>query len=419
VSVHLRRRLALGGGVALLAIVVALVAVALSSGSSGDHPRYVLGGAGPAISHIANPSPPRGPSSSPNPRSTRPTRPRPFRPAAAATTAAGALTLPQQVAQLFLVTLDGTDSTAVATLAPTDWGGVVFTRANFATDGQIGALAADVTASARTTGATPPLLAVTQEGGPQTAIADLPPEGEQEIGAGPDPAHDARLAHSQALLAAARLRALGFTMTLAPLADVDTPSGALNGRLFSTDPATVADLSAAAVDGYHAGGLIAAAGHFPGEGGASADPDLSTATVGGSLGSLRARDLVPFTRIAPAVPVIVMSNATYVAFDGVTPAGLLPAAVRLLRNGYGFQGVVMSDDLDATLNVTGLAPGPTAVAALNAGDDLLYISGPASERNAAYDAVLAAAQRSPAVRALVKQALLRDLTLKSAYGLLH
>jgi beta-N-acetylhexosaminidase len=115
--------------------------------------------------------------------------------------------------------------------------------------------------------------------------------------------------------------------------------------------------------------------------------------------------------------VIVMSNASYVAFDGVTPASLLPAAVRLLRRSYGFGGVVMSDDLDATLNATGSDPGTAALQALQAGDDLLYITGPPTEHMAAFSAVLAAAQRSPAVRSLVRRAVLRDLTLKLRYGI--
>jgi beta-N-acetylhexosaminidase len=334
-----------------------------------------------------------------------------FVPAPAATRLAATLSLPQQVAQLFLVSLDGRD--ASAGLGQVPWGGVVFTSANFVSDGQVQSLAGDISAAARSSGAVAPLLAATQAGGPETAFPDLPPEGEAQIGAtGRSP-----LARAQALAAAKALRALGFAMTIAPLADVDTEGGALSGRLFSTDPAAVARFSLAAIDGYRAGGLIAAAAHFPGEGSASADPGVITASVGGSLAQLEAHDLIPFAAIAGHAPVIELSNAEYTAFDGVTPASLLPAAVKLLRDTYGFTGVVMSDDLDATLNPTGETPGQVAVQALDAGDDLLYISGPLSEHVAAYDAVLAAAQRSARTRALVHEALLRDLTLKASAGL--
>jgi beta-N-acetylhexosaminidase len=181
----------------------------------------------------------------------------------------------------------------------------------------------------------------------------------------------------------------------------------------------VGRFSAAAVGAYTRAGIISAVGHFPGAGGASADPDQMPATVGGSLDELRGRDLIPFTAVAHGAPVILMSNASYAAFDGVTPAGLLGQAVDLLRRGYGFSGVVMSDDLDATLQATSEDAGTAAVQALRAGDDLLYISGSTNEQSAAYAAVLAAAQRSASVRARVKDALLRVLSLKARFGILH
>jgi beta-N-acetylhexosaminidase len=291
----------------------------------------------------------------------------------------------------------------------------VFDRSNFSSPKQVAALAAATTGSARRAGRTAPLLAARQEGGATTAFPGLPPQGEAELGS-----HgNAQTVQQQALLAGRRLRSLGFAMTLAPLADVDTPGGALSGRLFSTDPNLVADFTAAAVKGYAQAGLVSAPGHFPGSGGASADPDQMTATVGGSLTDLRSRDLVPFSAVAATAPVILMSNAAYVAFDGVTPGSLVLPAVNLLRAQLGFSGVVMSDDLDATLQPTAEGPGAVALQALRAGDDLLYISGPASEQQAAYTAVLDAARHSAIDRGLVHVAVLRDLSLKARYGLLR
>jgi beta-N-acetylhexosaminidase len=324
------------------------------------------------------------------------------------------MTLPQQVAQLFLVSIDGTDQTAVAGLGSTPWGGVVLDGSNVLSDSQAGALVSDVVSAARSAGGVPPLIAAAQAGGFGTAFRNLPPAAEEAVGETATPS----VAGTQALAAAAALKRLGIEMTIAPWVDVDTAQGALTGNLFSTDPSTVATFAGAALTGYARAGVIAAPAHFPGEGAASADPDQMTATVGGSLAALRGRDLIPFAAIASRAPVIVMSNASYVAFDGVTPASLLPAAVTLLRS-LGFGGVVMSDDLDATLDATAESPGEVAVAALRAGDDLLYITGPPSEHAAAYDAVLAAALHSTSDRARVHEALLRVLTLKARYGLLH
>jgi beta-N-acetylhexosaminidase len=381
-------------------IVLVVVVIAVATAGSSRKPHFSLG----AVSVVTGSSAPALP----------PIHVAPFRPAAAAVSLVGRLTLAEQVAQLFMVGVQGGGSDAIATVGIPDVGGVVLTSANFSSVAQVGALVADVTKAAHSAGAQPPLIAATQEGGPQTAFADLPPQPEPVIGATGRPA----LAQSQALLAGHRLRALGVAMTLAPLADVDTLSGALSGRLFGTDPRMVAQFALAAVNGYHAAGVISAVGHFPGAGAASADPDQMSATVGLTMAQLEARDLVPFAAVARTAPVIVMSNAAYVAFDGVTPAGLLGQAVSLLRDQYGFGGVVMTDDLDATLDATGSTPADVALQALQAGDDLLYISGPASEHLEAYDGVMAAAQRSASVRALVRVALLRDETLKLQYGVI-
>ncbi|HEY8764711.1 MAG TPA: glycoside hydrolase family 3 N-terminal domain-containing protein [Solirubrobacteraceae bacterium] len=403
-TIRRRRRIAGAlGGLIVLALGFGL-ALAVFGGSSHHSPRFVP--AGPPVASVITPSTP----ATPLRRGAAPA----FTPLPAAVSRAASLTLAQQVAQLFLVSVPGHSAAEAGKLGSAGWGGFVLGRDNFAGDHAVAALTGAITAAARAANLVAPLIAATQEGGPDTAFPDLPPQGEASIGAtGP-----AQLAGSQAQLAGQRLRALGVTMTLAPLADVDTTAGALSGRLFSTDPAAVASFTAAAVSGYARAGVISAVGHFPGSGGASADPDQMTATVGGSLNELRSRDLIPFAAVAATAPVMVMSNAAYVAFDGVTPASLLPQAVNLLRQGLGYAGVVMSDDLDATIQPTSSDPGTVAVEALRAGDDLLYITGPPSESQAAYTAVLIAARSNSAVRILVHNALLRVLTLKARYGLL-
>lgn len=400
---HLRRRLV--AAVALLALAGAGVAVAVlaGGGGSGRRVRYDAG-ATASVRVITAPAPSLKPRGAPA-----------FSPAPAVARAAAKLTLPDQVAQLFLVSLDGTGQSDLAGLSSVPWGGVLFTRANDVPAPALPALTASVTATVERAAPGPrPLLAADQPGGPGTAFPRLPPEGEAAVGATGRPA----VATAQAEAAGRRLRGLGFAMTIAPLADVDVPDGALTGQLFGSDPALVARFALAAAQGYAATGLLAAAAHFPGEGAASADPDQATATVGGSLGALEDRDLIPFEAIIAHVPVVTMSNAEYVAFDGVTPASLLPAAVRLLRDTLGFGGVVMSGDLAAALQPTGESIGQVAVQALRAGDDLLLATGPPALHLEAYNAVLAAAEASATVRALVRAALLRDLTLKARAGLL-
>jgi beta-N-acetylhexosaminidase len=396
------RRLTVPLALGVLAVVLAAVLGLSSSGSSHG---FQLGGVAPTV--LSTPS-----ASGPARGATEPAH-TPFRPDPAAQRLAAAMTLPGAVAQVFAVALADPSPASVAALGGLPWGGLVFGASSYQTDAQIKALVIAAAASVTRAGPVAPLLAVPQEGGRASAIHDLPPQSEPAIGAD----GNAALARSQAVLAGRSLRAFGFNMTLAPLADVDTDGGPLGNRLYGTDPATVSTLADAAVRGYSSVGLVSAPGHFPGEGAASADPDQMTATVGGALATLEARDLVPFAAVARHAPVIMMSNAVYAALDGVTPASLLRSAVSLLRQNYGYRGVVMSGDLDAALQATGGDAGADAIAALYAGDDLLYISGTPSEQLGAYHAVLAAAQRTAALRARVYAAVARDLTLKVHFGI--
>lgn len=388
---------------AVVAIAIVVIAVTSSGGSATPRAARVTGPGTPTL--LAQ-----------GPRSRAQSHGAPFTPAPAAVSTAARLPVAAQVAQLFLIGLDGTSTASpdVAAFAQEDWGGAMLGRGNFTSDSQLGSLAAGISSLARNAGHVTPLIAAPQEGGPDTAFPDLPPAGEAAIGATGNPT----VARTQAQAAGKALLGLGVNMTFAPLADVDVLSGSLSGRLFSTSPQAVARFATAAESGYAAAGIIAAASHFPGEGAASADPDEMSATVGGSLSELESHDLIPFAAIAPHAPVIMMSNASYAAFDGVTPAGLEPAAVRLLRSRYGFSGVIMTDDLDAAIEATGGTAGQAAVSALQAGDDLLFITGSPAEQLSAYHAVLSAVQSGKISQARLRDALLRVLTLKSQHGML-
>jgi len=114
-----------------------------------------------------------------------------------------------------------------------------------------------------------------------------------------------------------------------------------------------------------------------------------------------------------------MSNGLYVTDDFVTQGSLSPALIGgLLRRDLGFRGVVITDDL-ADPGVTALTTVPeAAVDAIRAGADLLYISGPPAQQQAAYEAVLKAARDGKLAAGRLKEALLRNLSVKRNYGIL-
>jgi len=164
-------------------------------------------------------------------------------------------------------------------------------------------------------------------------------------------------------------------------------------------------------------GVAVAVGHFPGQGAASQDPLEGPAQVGLSLEDLRTRDLVPFAAVARRARVVVVSSAAFLALDPVTPAALLPRTVKdLLRGELGFGGVAMSDDLAGLEAATGDSAGVAAVAAIDAGIDVVHVPDPAA-RDEAYRAVLAAVREGRLAPARVRDAAARMLALKDALGL--
>ena len=171
---------------------------------------------------------------------------------------------------------------------------------------------------------------------------------------------------------------------------------------------------------YRKAGLFAAVEHFPGLGSADQSTADGPASVGLDLPELRKRDLLPFrAAIENGAPGVVMSHALYPMNDFTAPASLSTEVVTdLLRGELGYDGVAITDDL-AEPAVEIVAPVPqAAVEALRAGADMLAISGPAAEQQAAYEAVLAAVRRGRISRARLDEAVGRILAAKEEYGLL-
>ncbi|MET0823906.1 MAG: glycoside hydrolase family 3 N-terminal domain-containing protein, partial [Solirubrobacterales bacterium] len=203
-----------------------------------------------------------------------------------------------------------------------------------------------------------------------------------------------------------------------PVADVATLDSPLGDRAISDDPATGTELNAAAVRGCAAAGHACAAVHFPGLGAASEDTDRGQATVGLDQETLEARDLGPFaTAFSEGMPAVGLSLAFYVAYDPATPAALSARVTTgLLREGLGFEGVAITDDLGAGAVRAGYSAPKAAVFALAAGADLIRIDAPGNQRGVA-EAIVAAVESGSLPLARLQQAAARVVELKRTRGL--
>jgi beta-N-acetylhexosaminidase len=332
---------------------------------------------------------------------------------------ASRLPIERKVAQLFLFGFEGQDLTApiFEQMRRQDLGGLVFESRNYLDPQQIASMAGEGPVIAADEGHVPPFVMVSQEGGMFSEFPDLPPfEAPSEFGSVGD-------AEDAAAEAATSLGALGFNAVLAPDIDVGTAdgSGALDARTFSDDPDQVAEYGTAVANAYADQNVMAVPKHFPGLGAAAQPPEDGPTPVGLTVPELRERDLVPFQAVFDAhVPAVLIGHGSYTTDDFVTPASLSKAiATDLLREELGFGGVSITDDL-ASPAVTAISSIPdAAVDALNAGVDMVWISGPRGDQEAAMNAVLNAVQRGDISRERIDQALLRALTAKQVSGLIN
>lgn len=328
------------------------------------------------------------------------------------------LPIERKVAQLFLFGFKGVDLNAAifTQFRRLDIGGLVIDVPNYTDPQQLTSLAGEAVVISKQQKHVPPWVLAAQEGGEFNSFPDLPPA---------TAAADLRSvvqAIAETKEAASTLKPLGISGLLAPVIDVGLRDGpAIGRRAFSDDPQLVAAYARALVNTYRRARMFTAVGHFPGLGTASQSTEEGPANVGQSMDELRARDLIPFrAAIKARVPGVLLSHGLYEIDDFVTPGSLSKnIANDLLRRELKFKGIAITDDL-ADPPITALTSVPdAAVAAVKAGADMLFISGPAGDQQAAYVAVLRAARHREISRKRLDQALLRILTAKRNYGLIR
>ena len=275
---------------------------------------------------------------------------------------------------------------------------------------------------------TPLLLATDEEGGAVDRLAFYygPTPSPQALAATGDP----QQVYAQAQTDAQRLRALGFNVDFAPLADVSQGDGIDPSRTFGTAPAAVTTYAGAFLDGLQQQGVAGTLKHWPGLGASSGNPDFTLPTVSHTQAQLNAIDFAPFRQLLPRQPGMIMVTHVIVpAYDAQAPASLSPVLVQqVLRGQLGYQGVVVTDAMDAQgliayMQQQGYADPAQGIAeacvrALLAGDDL--IEAPIEQdRLAAVVAALTQAVASGRIsQARLHEAVHRIIALKVRLGLL-
>jgi len=174
----------------------------------------------------------------------------------------------------------------------------------------------------------------------------------------------------------AELRALGITMNLAPVADLATPGGQsfIRTRSFGADPGAAGERVAAMIEGLGSSRVASIMKHYPGHGDTAQDSHLELITFPTNLEQLMERDLLPFRQGIEAGAAGTM--AAHISYPNIDPSGY-PASIseimltEILREGLGYDGLIMTDALEMQGLRQFMAPDEAAVQAILAGADII------------------------------------------------
>jgi beta-N-acetylhexosaminidase len=213
------------------------------------------------------------------------------------------------------------------------------------------------------------------------------------------------------------LKALGFDINFAPVADVwDGTHPVMSERSYGQNPQLVAQDVTAAIAGVHAAGMYAGAKHFPGHGTANADSHLNLPMVSESAQTLRSRDFIPFqAAIAAHVEFVMIGHLNVPSIDGSAPASMSATVLQVLRSELGYQGVVISDDLQMGALSPQYPPPLAAVRFLENGGDMVIVSHDIAVADATYESIHAAVLNGSYRRAQLDASVQKLLSLGLRY----
>lgn len=282
----------------------------------------------------------------------------------------------QQLGQLLLTGVPGTelDPDTAARFRKLQPGGFILFGRNLESPEQLRKLIDDL----RDLSEIEPFITIDQEGGRVSRL--------RLIGSEPPSAQDLRKKDDLALikrhgkLTGRILRLFGFNLDLCPVLDIshdDEADNSLKGRCYGTTPEEVIEKSTVFNQALRRAGVLSCGKHFPGYASAEVDPHHELPVIDKTLEEMEASELVPFRALLPDLDSVMACHSHYPCWDADRPRW--PASLsqniigQFLRNQLGYDGLVMTDDLDmgAILNEVGFED--TIRACIGAGNDLAMI----------------------------------------------
>lgn len=289
-------------------------------------------------------------------------------------------------------------------------GGIILFDRNMESKDQVKSLITDINKTGKSAGLTPLFIGIDQEGGAVARMEDqlikVPPA--EELGKEP-----IEQAVSLAKQSGTELKDLGFNINFAPVADL----GLTYGRSFSTNPDEVVRYASAVGKAYDEAGLWYSYKHFPGIGKTDVDLHADTSVVPVSKETLLNEDTKVFVDLIkqskPNTYAIMVSHAMYPQIDADHPSSLSKVLITdWLRKDMGYNGVVVTDDMDMGALAKHYTFGDMAVQSILAGSDILLVCHEYEHMQEAYNGLMKAVKDGRISKERLDESVKRILLMK-------
>lgn len=344
----------------------------------------------------------------------------------------GKMSLREKVGQLFIVrpealaensnaetapATDRVDDAVISRIEEYPVGGIALFSRNITSAEQLPMFISDLQSSSKY----PLFIAVDEEGGRVARIANsdffnvASYKSMEDIGK----AGDASKAEEVGRQIGLYLKELGFNLDFAPVADTNTnPQNIVIGdRSYGSDPALVACMVSAQLDGMHDSGIMGTLKHFPGHGDTKDDTHSGYVSIEKTWDELKECELVPFITALPKADMVMVSHITAVnVTSDKLPTSMSETMITgKLRNELGYDGVIITDAMAMGAVADNYTSAEAAVTAVKAGVDIVLMPQNLDE---AFNGVMNAVTDGEISMARLDESVMRILKLKARYKLI-
>lgn len=324
------------------------------------------------------------------------------------------MTLKEKIGQMMVVGFQSPEPDAHIKKMITKYhvGGVIFYDRNMQNPKQVAKLTNNLQDLAQESGEEVPLMvSIDQEGGTivrmKDKVSSIP--SQQELGK----KNDENLVYETANKTGTELAAMGINLNFAPVLDLSTT----DSRSFGENPEKATTFGKKTIQGLADAGVTSALKHFPGNGRSNVDPHVETSSVQANKVDLQNKDIYPFTHIIQDVDnnqfFVMVTHIKYPAYDKENPASVSSVIMQdLLRQQLGYQGIIVTDDLEMGAVSKYFTYEDLGVKAVKSGADVLLVCHTLENQEKVFNGILKEVKNGKISEQQIDESVTRILTYK-------